>query len=503
MHIAFVNPQGNFDAAGSYMTAHPDFGGQLVYVREVAFRLAAMGHRVDVLTRQVIDPEWPEFATAEDGYPGHPNVRVLRFACGPEQFLRKEELWPHLRAWVDRIAARYRAERAWPDLWTGHYADGGLSAALLQVQSGVPYTFSAHSLGAWKLDGLLRSCATGHANALLEADARYNFGARLAAERAAMGRAAAIVTNSSIERWMQYAHPAYVDAVDPRDERRFAVIPPGVDLGVFGAEARSPREAQVRSTISAALARDVAPERRELPAVIAWSRLDPKKNHVGLIRAFAGSPALRERANLLMIIRGLRDPLRTVPVEDAPILRTIVDEIEAADLWGSVSAFSLEGQDALAALYRWGSETGGVFCLPSEHEPFSLTLIEAMATGLAVVATSNGGPREITANGRCGLLVDPTDQHHIAEQLLRLLSDPVLRAAHGQRGRERVLKRYNWESTAQGYVRLARQIAAGKRVGDSTFPLPEFALAPASLPRVGSWRCAAEKVCEAAAAVSF
>ncbi|MDQ3327765.1 MAG: glycosyltransferase, partial [Chloroflexota bacterium] len=276
MHIAFVNPQGNFDAAGSYLTAHPDFGGQLVYVREVALALAAMGHRADILTRRVIDPEWPEFAAAEDGYPGHPNVRVLRFGCGPEGFLPKEALWPHLREWVAHITAWYRSEGAWPDLWTGHYADGGLSAALLQEQSGKPFTFAVHSLGAWKLDGLLRRNAT--LDALREADARYNFGARLAAERVAMVRAAAIVTNSAIERCVHYAHPAYSDAVDARDKRRFAVIPPGVDLVVFAADVRSPREALVRSTIASALGRDIAPERRSLPAVIAWSRLEPRKN---------------------------------------------------------------------------------------------------------------------------------------------------------------------------------------------------------------------------------
>ncbi|MDQ3328280.1 MAG: glycosyltransferase, partial [Chloroflexota bacterium] len=264
----------------------------------------------------------------------------------------------------------------------------------------------------------------------------------------------------------------------------------------FAADARSPREALVRSTIASALGRDIAPERRSLPAVIAWSRLEPRKNHIGLVRAFAGSAALRDQANLLIVTRGLADPLHRPATDDPPVLRTLVDEIERANLWGSVSAFILEGQDALAALYRWGAETGGVFCVPSEHEPFSLTLIEAMATGLAVVATSNGGPQEITAHGRAGLLADPTDSQHIAAQLLRLLSDSTLRERHARRGRERVRERYTWDLTARGYVRLARQIAAGKRTGDPAAPLPDFALTAAPLPRLGSWRRAAEPVGE-------
>ena len=46
MHIGFLNPQGNFDPNDSYWTEHPDFGGQLVYVKEVALAMADQGHRI-------------------------------------------------------------------------------------------------------------------------------------------------------------------------------------------------------------------------------------------------------------------------------------------------------------------------------------------------------------------------------------------------------------------------------------------------------------------------
>ena len=46
MHVAFVNPQGNFDPNDSYWTAHPDFGGQLVYVKELALAMGNLGHKV-------------------------------------------------------------------------------------------------------------------------------------------------------------------------------------------------------------------------------------------------------------------------------------------------------------------------------------------------------------------------------------------------------------------------------------------------------------------------
>ena len=268
------------------------------------------------------------------------------------------------------------------------------------------------------------------------------------------------------------------------------MIPPGVDLEIFDPEARSPWEDEVRARIAAAHERDIAPGRRDLPAVIAWSRLDPKKNHLALVQAFAKSPELRELANLLIITRGLNDPLRDpedVPEEQRTVLRDIVSEVERSDLGGCVSAFSLSGQSALAALYRWGADRKGVFCLPAEYEPFGLTVVEAMAAGLPVVATSNGGPREITDEGNAGLLADPHDPADIAARLLDLLSEEDTWQTYADRGRERARRAYSWRRTADGYLQLAEEISQGHRRGDPDFPLPEFVGRPGPLPRLDSW----------------
>ncbi len=493
MRVAFLNPQGNFDPHNSYLASHPDFGGQLVYVREVARVLGALGHHADILTRRITDPEWPEFEAPTDAYPGHENVRILRVPCGPDRFLPKEELWPYLGEWAEGVAELYRGEGTWPDLWTGHYADGGLAAALLEEASGVPFTFTGHSLGAWKLDGLLHG-----PDDLPAADARYNFGARLEAERTAMARSAANVANSEAERREQYDHPAYRGAVDVRDDGRFAVVPPGVNSDIFDPEARGPQEEETRERIRAAHERDIDPGRRDLPAVIAWSRLDPKKNHLSLVEAFAGSDGLRERANLVVITRGLDDPLRDpgdASGEERSVLDALIPAVERADLWGGISAFGLSGQTALAALYRWGAETGGVFCLPAEYEPFGMTVVEAMAVGLPVVVTQNGGPQETTDGGRSGLLVDPPASRDIAAKLLRLLSDRGAWKAYAERALERSRALYNWRHTAEGYLKLADEAARRERGGDPSFPIPDFARrpAPAGLPRLRGWESQQER----------
>jgi len=493
MRVAFLNPQGNFDPHNSYLASHPDFGGQLVYVREVARVLGALGHHADILTRRIADPEWPEFEAPTDAYPGHENVRILRVPCGPDRFLPKEELWPYLGEWAEGVSEIYRGEGSWPDLWTGHYADGGLAAALLEEASGVPFTFTGHSLGAWKLDGLLHG-----PDDLPAADARYNFGARLEAERTAMARSAANVANSEAERREQYDHPAYRGAVDVRDDGRFAVVPPGVNSDIFDPEARGPQEEETRERIRAAHERDIDPGRRDLPAVIAWSRLDPKKNHLSLVEAFAGSDGLRERANLIVITRGLDDPLRDpggASDEERTVLDALISAVERADLWGCISAFGLSGQTALAALYRWGAETGGVFCLPAEYEPFGMTVVEAMAVGLPVVVTQNGGPQETTDGGRAGVLVDPHDPEDIAAKLLRILSDRGAWKAYADRALERSRDLYNWRRTAEGYLKLADEAARGERGGDPSFPIPDFArrATQAGLPRLRDWESQQER----------
>ena len=305
MFLAFLNPQGNFDPQDRYWTRHPDFGGQLVYVRQVALALGRMGHRVDIITRRIRDPQWPGLDGSLDGYPGAPGVRIIRIPAGPDVFLPKEELWPHIGPdWVPGILAFYRREGRFPDAFTAHYADGGLAGALLAAETGIPFTFTAHSLGAQKMDGL---GATPENLAAL--DARYHFARRLAAERISMNRSAVNITSTRQERTQQYGHRAYRGAVDVHDDRRFALVPPGVDTAVFDPRARAADEEAVHRRVLEALERDIREDRRDLPCIVASSRLEPKKNHLGLVIAFAQSPALRERANLLLVTAHLEDPL--------------------------------------------------------------------------------------------------------------------------------------------------------------------------------------------------
>ena len=78
MRVIFLNPQGNFDESDSFWCEHSDFGGQLVYVKEVCIAMARIGVKVDIITRLVKDTEWPLFSKEIDYYKGQmDNLRII------------------------------------------------------------------------------------------------------------------------------------------------------------------------------------------------------------------------------------------------------------------------------------------------------------------------------------------------------------------------------------------------------------------------------------------
>jgi len=84
-----------------------------------------------------------------------------------------------------------------------------------------------------------------------------------------------------------------------------------------------------------------------------------------------------------------------------------------------------------------------VCVVPSRAESFGLTVVEAMATGVACVASCTGGIREIITNGVDGLLVPPDDPHALAERLEAMLTDGQLRTALGRAARDTARARYS------------------------------------------------------------
>jgi len=100
----------------------------------------------------------------------------------------------------------------------------------------------------------------------------------------------------------------------------------------------------------------------------------------------------------------------------------------------------------------------GVFVNASLSETFGLTLIEAAATGVPVVATKDGGPRDIIANCKNGINVDVSDSKNISEALNRILDNQKLWTKYSDNGIENVKKFYSWNAHTEKYLYEAAKI---------------------------------------------
>ncbi len=160
--------------------------------------------------------------------------------------------------------------------------------------------------------------------------------------------------------------------------------------------------------------------------VIAVSRLVRHKGHPELLEAMAATPP-----NCVLWVVGER--LATDHGEDLE-----PHFARAAGLLGR-RLVRLGYRHDVARLLA----AADVFALPSHFEGLPMSIIEAMLTGLPVVATDIRGPREQVVDGGTGFLVPPMAVQPLAEALSRLAADAALRARLGGAGRARALERFD------------------------------------------------------------
>ncbi len=164
---------------------------------------------------------------------------------------------------------------------------------------------------------------------------------------------------------------------------------------------------------------------------------------------FVGTYGNRKRGKLLMEL--FANQIR--PQVPNARLWMVCSDAPAAQ---GVRVFGRVDENVLTELYR----RAWVFCLPSSYEGFGLPYIEAMASGTAVVATPNAGAREVTREGRDGLLAA---DDKLGETLVRVLQDAALRTRLREAGLARA-QDFSFERVCAAYEAVYAELIA-KRAG--------------------------------------
>jgi glycosyltransferase involved in cell wall biosynthesis len=158
------------------------------------------------------------------------------------------------------------------------------------------------------------------------------------------------------------------------------------------------------------------------------ARLNAGKGYETLIDAF--SKVHKSFPNVTLLSVGEGNPL---------IQKKIYSQVDKAGLSDSVRFMGRWDRTKIPKFYK----ALDVFVLPSESEGLPLSIIEAMLSGLPVIATTVGGIPEEIIDGRTGYLIQPKDSTLLADAIIKLLKDKSLSQKMGQEGRRSALSKFS------------------------------------------------------------
>lgn len=470
----------------------PDTGGQIVYVldqaRALEARLRSLWHdagvdiepQILILSRLIPEAEGTACDVPREKVRGSKNAWILRVPFRyPDgsvhpQWLSRFQVWPYLERYARDAYKEVTRELggAAPDLVIGNYTDGNTVAAMLGREWGVPTSVIAHALEKNKYlmsDLYWRD---------LEPD--YHFSIHFLSDILAANSADFIMTSTyqeiagttkelgQYESYEIFTLPERYRVLNGVNIRsaRFAINPPGVDTKVYHPYPEIRRQDRaVEHDIEQLVFGDVPDELGirgqltdpEKPLIFTMARLDKIKNLTGLLNVYGRRPALREAANLL-IVSGSTELAESSDHEEREQIRRMHALYDQHDLWHLVRWLpSKLGQGQFPHYYRFVARRRGVFIQPALFEAFGLTVLEAMASGLPVVATQFGGPATVIESGVSGFLVDPNHGPDVEKAILTILTGATadggdLWSAISRASVRRVHDHFSWQGHARRVV---------------------------------------------------
>ena len=420
-----------------YVAAEPplgaaDTGGQVVYVIELAKKLAQLGYEVDIWTRWF--EQQPEMDVINE------RVRILRAPCGGTKFIAKEYLVRHLGEWAEHALRFIKRHGLKYQFLNSHYWDAGFATQRLAEALDVPHVHTPHSLGLWKKQLMERDTPDDAANF----EKKYNFTQRINEETVIYRSCDQVIATT----------PDQLDMIVKDygvDPAQVHMIPPGYDDNRFYPVSAASRDA-IRQRLSF-----------NGRVVLAIGRLARNKGYDLLIDAFSLVAPRIDGAVLHLAVGG---------TELSPKEQTLLDELKAqVSRLGLTERVVFSGYVAdadLADYYR----AADVFVLSSRYEPFGMTAIEAMACGTPTVVTTHGGLYRALTFGRHALYADALDKEDLGISIVKVLKHPRLAHRLTRMGAHKARSLFTWTGIAQQLVSLIEERATAMAFTDNEWDEP-------------------------------
>ena len=420
-----------------YVAAEPplgaaDTGGQVVYVLELAKKLAQLGFEVDIWTRRFEDQ--PAMDVVND------RVRVLRVPCGGRNFLGKEHLVQHLGEWAEHALRFIQRHGLKYQFFNSHYWDAGVATQRLAEALDVPHVHTPHSLGLWKKQ-LMERDFPADAAAL---ERKYNFTQRINEETLLYRTCDEVIATTPDQLDM-----IVKDCGAPAEQVH--MIPPGYDDNRF-----FPVSAATRQAIRARLG-------FEGKVILAIGRLARNKGYDLLLDAFSVVAPRIPDAVLHLAVGGSEQN-----ANEQRILAELKDQAVALGLSGRVKFTGFVADADLADHYR----AADAFVLSSRYEPFGMTAIEAMACGTPTVVTIHGGLFRAVTFGRHALYADTFDKEDLGISIVKVLRHPRLSHRLARMGAHKARSLFTWTGIAQQLISLIEERATALAFTDNEWDEP-------------------------------
>src|SRR5688572_8255153 len=464
-YIQLFSPHGLIRHEDPEIGRDKDTGGQVKYVLELLENLSQhpQVRKVDLFTRRILDKRVSstyekEIETVND------KARIIRMTCGGNAYRQKESLWDHLDEFIDKTIRFIEKQDDFPNVVHGHYADGNYLAGQISEVFGIPFIATGHSLGRNKRNILLKEGISTE-----KINEKFNMHRRIEEEEAVLKSADAIIVSTQHEietQWVLY---------DNKDEGKFHVIPPGVNTDLFYPFYRFDMPS-FKMTIEQeqALYRVNSDIERFLfnpakPLILSIGRADKRKNFEAIIQSYGQDKELQAMANLA-IFAGVRKDITQMAADEQDILTNLLLLLDKYDLYGKM-AIPKKNDPTLDVpeIYRVAARKKGVFVNATPGENFGLTIVEAAACGLPVVASPSGGPKEILEHCENGLLVDVDDPGAIAEALKKIIADQALWEKYSGNGIVATNHLYSWTTHCSKYMDIVDNLFKKKDTGVPAF----------------------------------